>query len=923
MHRYGLFIVTALILLSPSLAQGQKGGYIDPENFNARLLEHYTKKMIDSVREEQGLQTLYNDSTLYLAAKDHARYLRKKPRIGHVQEDDRMATPQLRIEYYGGNFMGSGENVARIYVQRRARLVSGKTGRVRSYREAAHQLTHTWINSPPHYRNMINPDFDITGLAVSYNPDNDAVTAVQTFGMVRDSYTPHHTSEKYFPYQKRHLPKKDTGTGKRPIRETNPESPAVNDPSDHAPGHSNNTSNLSFERSDGFFARLKKGIRLRKHMLKNGWEVTDPRLYYPHKHHDFGITYEPECKTCQQFKKKYAVGGFRLKTENNSVHLFWGDYRRAERAFDDRKDGLVMEIVPFSYYSCDTSLYNVLPRRTNGGCAFNGKIRKPRYKRVLFDKLFFKKDEHGRDPHYFMPYLGSLKGFTDQPVEVNVLELQDNKICRVTPFMHRRGRMMHYSDSIDPLPFRFPWDSISYVPNLTPKYTKAKIHFEPNETKIPRDSLATILRILHDTTEKADLLTVQAYASIEGYKKENKGLFRERADNVIRMLGLNEQDSIRINRQQSENWEKLKEQLDQHHFSFLKGLDQSRIREFINRPANKRQMEKLLDAQRFVQVILRHFTRVTKQNIHGIARNEYMEIYHVLRGQHQRPNFYRFPPELMTQIEHIYRFLLRENRQGKTPFSMIDTLPVVLIPDKEKRKTEKDPLAHLKKLKYRHQLQFRSDSLNTSQYLDRLKYLRKQENTHPTVRFNYKTHQINQINTFLPDFYNHKDIRRLKRFVKSIKDKVPRKDYNSMKLYYHFLKANKAYSQNPYTATANQSLQYIFNHYPVNDLSRNERIRFARYFVLFEKWNHALSLLEPYTHEPMFDKRAYKLSLIIRYSQYKRDAGFDYYKEIFEARKKLPRKEWCELFTADERINFQILDYQPLRMLYCETCSQQ
>lgn len=911
MIRYGLFIVTALILLSPSLAQGQKGGYIDPGDFDARLLEHFTRKMIDSVREEQGLKPLFNDSTLYLAAKDHARYLRKKPEIGHVQEDDRMATPQLRIEHFGGNFMGTGENVARIFVHRRAKLASGKTGRVRTYRQAAYQLTHTWINSPPHYRNMIHPDFDITGLAVSYNPENDAVTAVQTFGMVRDSYSPTHTSEKYFPYQET-KPNPSSGESSAPRQEE----------SDDTSGKPQTLSDHSFEKPDGFFARLRKGIRLRKHMLKNGWEVTDPRFYYSHKHHDFGITYEPECKTCQTFKKKYSSASFKLRPGEDKVHLFWGDYRRAERAFDDRKDGLVMEIVPFSYYSCDTSLYNVLPRRTNGGCAFNGKIRKPRYKRVLFDKLFFKKDKRGRDPSYFMPYLGSLEGFTDQPVEVNVLELQDNKICRVTPFMHINGTMLRYRDSIDPLPFRFPWDSVTYVPNLTPKYSKAKIHFEPNETKIPRDSLATILRLLHDSTEKADLLTVQAYASIEGYKKENKGLFRERADNVIRVLGLNDQDSIRIKRQQSENWEKLKEQLGQHHFSFLRGLDQSRIRDFVNRPANKRQMEKLLDAQRFVQVILRYFTRVTPENIHRIARNEYMEIYHVLRGQHQRPNFYRFPPELMTQIEHIYRFLLRENRQEKIPFSVIDTLPVVLIPDKQKRKTEKDPLAHLKELKYRHQLQFRSDSLNTSQYLARLKYLKKQENTHPTVRFNYKTHQINQINTFLPDFYDWKDIHKLKRFVESIKGKVPEKDYNSMKLYYHFLKANKAYSQNPYTAIANHSLQYIFNHYPVNDLSRNERIRFARYFVLFHQWDYALSVLEPYSHEPMFDKRAYKLSLIIRYSQYKRDAGFDYYKEIFEARKKLPRKEWCELFTGDERINFQILDYQPLRMLYCETCSR-
>jgi uncharacterized protein YkwD len=177
------------------LGQVQPEGYIDPENFDAKRLEHYTKKMIDSVRQKQGLKPLFNDSILYLAAKDHAQYLREKPQIGHGQENERKATSQKRIGFYGGDFWGTGENVARIFVHRWMILASGKTGQVRTYRQAAFELTQNWAKSPLHYRNMTHPDFDITGLAISYNPNNDAVSAVQTFGMVRESYTPNHTGE--------------------------------------------------------------------------------------------------------------------------------------------------------------------------------------------------------------------------------------------------------------------------------------------------------------------------------------------------------------------------------------------------------------------------------------------------------------------------------------------------------------------------------------------------------------------------------------------------------------------------------------------------------------------------------------------------------------------------------------------------------
>jgi len=93
-----------------------------------------------------------------------------------------------------------------------------------------------------------------------------------------------------------------------------------------------------------------------------------------------------------------------------------------------------------------------------------------------------------------------------------------------------------------------------------------------------------------------------------------------------------------------------------------------------------------------------------------------------------------------------------------------------------------------------------------------------------------------------------------------------------------------------------------------------------RPFVNFYKWNYAFQILEPYTRQPLFNERAYKLWLIIKYGRHRGEDNFDYYEAIIKARKKLSREDWCELFTAKERVNFQILDYKPLRYLYCKTC---
>ena len=875
-------VILIAFLLLPLITNSQPDGYIKPGKFNNHLLEHYTKKLIDSVRRAHELSALTNDSVLYLASKDHANYLKNKSPITHLQDIDKKATPHLRIEFYGGTFRGTGENIARIFVHRKTQQSSGQTTRISTYKEAARALVEGWVNSPGHYRNIIKEAYSITGIAINYNRNNDTVTAVQTFGAVSEDYAYDKTNSRYFPYRDQAIKQEEKN---------------------------------SLER---FFDRMKKGIKLRWHALKNQGKVTDPNLYYDHKHHDFGISYEPDCETCKQFKRKSdSRQRWELYLEDTAAYLWWGDYYKAERAFDDRRDGLVLEVVPFSYYSCDTSLYETIPRRSNGGCAFNGKINKPRYKRKIFDTLYYQNNKKDKKPENFFPFLGIVPDKNNELFEVNVLSLRDNRICRITQFTNIKGSLLNYRDSVPPLPFNFEWDTVAYHPKLPAKFERVKIYFDPKETQVDEDKLMPIKKLLQNKNQRVEMVKTEAYASIEGNKKENSNLFKERAANVIHLLNLDNQDSIRIRKHQSENWERLSAQLDKNHFSFLKGLKHSRIRKFVNRPGNRRNMEALLDAQRFVRVIARYKTRVTKDNIHKFALKEYMDIFHTLKSEYFGKYNYRLPPKLLQRLATIYKFLLQEHQKNHLNYRAIDTLPVSPDPEEQKRSRRDIPMAELKKLKYRYQLQFMRDSLSKADYISHLKFLKKPENTSTAVKFNYKTHQINRINSKHPE---EKNIRKLGRFLRQNRNAIPRQPYENMKLFYHFLKANKAYYENPFGTRAHHSMKYIFNHFPVDNLSLDQRIEFARYFGVFHKWEYALKILKPYTKEEQFNESAYKLWAIIKYGRYKSRDSFDYYKALIHARKKLSKQAWCELFTAKERVNFQVLDYKPLRYLYCKTC---
>jgi len=184
-------IAFSLFLLATVSAQ-VKDSEINADNFNIALLEHFIKIHIDSVRNGKKLGTLQNDSLLYKAALDQAIYLTRKTKIGHTQASRKKNNPMDRAHYYHADYPMIGENVARIYYLTNMRMqkVSKKPVFVHTYEEAAVDMVEGWVHSPPHYKNILTKDFNLTGVAISVNPKDKSITGVQVFGMAPHGYQP-------------------------------------------------------------------------------------------------------------------------------------------------------------------------------------------------------------------------------------------------------------------------------------------------------------------------------------------------------------------------------------------------------------------------------------------------------------------------------------------------------------------------------------------------------------------------------------------------------------------------------------------------------------------------------------------------------------------------------------------------------------
>jgi hypothetical protein len=190
-------------IVSTSFAQNiPKDAAIDFSHFDFALMDHFVKIRIDSVRRAHKLHPLLNDSLLYLAAQDQSVYLETRKEIGHMQPGKKKANPMSRAQYYGAMYPMIGENVVRIFAFDRMtdNRNSKKYVTVQTYGEAAVQMAEGWVHSPPHYKNMLTPEFDITGVSVRFNAKDNTLTGVQVFGQAPENYVPRKSCS-LFPYE--------------------------------------------------------------------------------------------------------------------------------------------------------------------------------------------------------------------------------------------------------------------------------------------------------------------------------------------------------------------------------------------------------------------------------------------------------------------------------------------------------------------------------------------------------------------------------------------------------------------------------------------------------------------------------------------------------------------------------------------------
>ncbi|MEM6965738.1 MAG: CAP domain-containing protein [Bacteroidota bacterium] len=141
----------------------------DPSKINQNKLEALILQKLNAHRKTLKLVLLKNQLALQKAASFHSKYQSDNNVLTHDQKDVKNRTPYKRVMNQGGTNGLIGENVA---------YVSPES----TYEDLAEAFYQSWKNSPPHYENMIHPDYRYSGIRFERSKSGKVIYGTHVFG---------------------------------------------------------------------------------------------------------------------------------------------------------------------------------------------------------------------------------------------------------------------------------------------------------------------------------------------------------------------------------------------------------------------------------------------------------------------------------------------------------------------------------------------------------------------------------------------------------------------------------------------------------------------------------------------------------------------------------------------------------------------
>lgn len=877
-------IFFVIVFNCSSLFGQQPSDRIRPGTINFAYLEHLTKIGIDSVRMAHGLAPLRNDSILYVAAKEHAHYLDSTNTVGHFENGiPGKYAPQDRVNSHGGVDYSVGENALVDYVftpENDPHDPSGTpTHENDTYGEMAHSMVMCWVHSPPHYKNMLTPGYEFTGLAVAFDPKDSCFHAVQVFGIL-PYYKPGQGANSLFPYE--------------------PDLPTV----------VTDFSQVSHE----------------PHSDVHAYELRAP---------------EDSAKTCTScWDENFSTATTKIEVVNGNIVFTTKDVNLIKSLIDNRTDGLAAEIVGYKPYDCSNPQYYLKPSRRNRQCIFSGRILKPVYRKKL-KRGFKKKHKHGFgerfrnasseghlaknkrakrkawhdefefpfDAETYTVSLGKYpKDLDGQYYEINVVIIQKKQVCRVIHFTSFCGDDWSLAPDFDE-PLTLSPDTLAFQSKF--KSYSFQVPFEQGKAEYKQKDIQPFLDSLQLTHFKILGATINAFASVEGSETINQSLQNGRAASIAGAMRMIVADSFPTTSSAFENWELFDTQVKTvPEFSCFKGKTHAEVKSMLADTVLARKLEPWLSKERYGSITLQLEIFISPSSSCDWLSGKLNAWSDSLIKTKNR--------NYLDSLDRLQHYYFTTARIGKVDTACLEKFrwPANAVFDT---------------LSYNHAWLMRDLYHANLASADKLFYGSCVSRVNGNLNAPYLPCVLGMVNEYMrywngSQMIDNSDPETILKWIRwleqSSSDSIAAiADSLELSWYYKSVPYYEAKGKK-YDGKVDASLSYIIQYWNSGRMNDSIALRLTNDLIFHNHVDWAIGVLQPYALLPTPNHKVLMKYIQLTYSHIEEDTAFsDYASFITWASTYLTHDEWCSMFVGPCNISFQLFDAEKMRDLYCEECA--
>lgn len=308
------------------------------------------------------------------------------------------------------------------------------------------------------------------------------------------------------------------------------------------------------------------------------------------------------CNACKKFKDWDGLAAG-LYVENNKIYIKYANLKALSKFIRKSGDGLAVDIVQRAQY--DNPDYNIL----DNNLISKGVLLKTVTMSKLYSKNRVKAVKKGNrviKATKLDVQLGELPKKITGPYEMNLLIVQDGKLCKVImPSKIEQGDQ----ESNSPLSMLLMPDSAAYFkPPFEPKSESTlltfTVPFEKNKSDYKETDMEPFLTALQEPDFLIEGLYITAYSSIEGDAKSNEKLQKKRAESIVKALSKMQKAGVVTNVKTTDSWNLFQMEAEDGKYDYLTKMTKEKAIAEINGKGLSAELEPILSKERFAQIIM-------------------------------------------------------------------------------------------------------------------------------------------------------------------------------------------------------------------------------------------------------------------------------------------------------------------------------